>query len=86
MPNIRPVGYRVLILATGKMTKQIESLQAHTKEYTATLQLGATTPSYDMEHEVNATFPTEHITRELIENAVLKFVGDIQQVPRLIAQ
>lgn len=84
--TLDPLATGVLILATGKMTKQIESLQAHTKEYTATLQLGATTPSYDMEHEVNATFPTEHITRELIENAVLKFVGDIQQVPRLIAQ
>lgn len=79
--TLDPLATGVLILATGKMTKQIESLQAHTKEYTATLQLGATTPSYDMEHEVNATFPTEHITRELIENAVLKFVGDIQQVP-----
>lgn len=77
--TLDPLATGVLILATGKMTKQIESLQAHTKEYTATLQLGATTPSYDMEHEENATFPAEHITRELIENAVLQFL-------RLIAQ
>ena len=56
-------------------------LQYHTKEYTATLQLGATTASYDMEHEVNATFPTEHITRELIEQTLPRFIGEIQQVP-----
>ena len=56
-------------------------LQLHTKEYTATLQLGATTPSYDMEHEVDATYPTAHITRELIEQTLPQFVGDIMQVP-----
>lgn len=61
--TLDPLATGVLILATGKMTKQIETLQTHTKEYTATLQLGATTPSYDMEHEVNENFPTEHITR-----------------------
>jgi tRNA pseudouridine55 synthase len=71
----------VLILCTGKKTKEIESLQLHDKEYTATLQLGATTPSYDMEHEVDVNYPTAHITRELIEQALKGFVGDIQQVP-----
>ena len=71
----------VLILCTGRATKRIEELQAHTKEYTATLQLGATTPSYDMEHPVDATYPTEHITRELIEATLPKFIGEIQQVP-----
>ena len=71
----------MLILCTGKKTKEIEQLQAHSKEYTATLQLGATTVSYDMEHEVNATYPTEHITREMIDEVLTHFVGDIEQVP-----
>ena len=71
----------MLILCTGRCTKQIETLQSHTKEYTATLQLGATTASYDREHEVNATYPVEHITRELILDALKQFEGDIQQVP-----
>ena len=79
--TLDPLATGVLILATGKMTKQIETLQTHTKEYTATLQLGATTPSYDMEHEVNETFPTEHITRELIDKTLPQFVGDIEQIP-----
>ena len=79
--TLDPLATGVLILCTGKKTKEIESLQQHDKEYTATLQLGATTPSYDMEHEVDATYPTEHITRELIEQALKGFVGDIQQVP-----
>src|SRR3712207_6310075 len=71
----------VLLLCTGKMTKQIESLQLHTKEYAATLQLGATTDSYDMEHEVNATFPTRHITREKVLEVLPQLEGDIDQVP-----
>lgn len=79
--TLDPLATGVLILCTGKMTKRIEELQLHTKEYTATLQLGATTPSFDMEHEVDATYPTEHITRELIEEVLRRFVGDIQQVP-----
>ncbi len=79
--TLDPLATGVLILCTGKCTKQIETLQAHTKEYEATLQLGATTASYDMEHEVNATFPTNHIDRELIEDALKQFVGDIEQVP-----
>ena len=79
--TLDPLATGVLILCTGKKTKEIERLQLHNKEYTATLQLGATTPSYDMEHEVNATYPTEHITRELIDSLLTDFVGDIQQVP-----
>lgn len=79
--TLDPLATGVLVLCTGGMTKQIERLQYDTKEYTATLQLGATTASYDMEHEVNATFPTEHITRELAESVLKNFVGDIQQVP-----
>ena len=79
--TLDPLATRVLILCTGRPTKRIEELQAHSKEYTATLQLGATTPSYDMEHPVDATFPTSHITRESIENVLARFVGDIEQVP-----
>jgi len=79
--TLDPLATGVLILCTGKATKQIEQLQLHSKEYTATLQLGATTASYDKEHTVNYTYPTRHITRELIEKVLPQFVGDIQQVP-----
>lgn len=79
--TLDPLATGVLILCTGKATKRIESLQLASKEYTATLQLGATTPSYDREHTVNMTYPTRHITRELIESVLTQFVGDIQQVP-----
>jgi tRNA pseudouridine55 synthase len=79
--TLDPLATGVLILCTGKKTKEIERLQLHDKEYTATLQLGATTPSYDMEHEVDATYPTEHITEALIRQVLAGFVGDIQQVP-----
>lgn len=79
--TLDPLATGVLILCTGRATKRIDELQAHTKEYTATLQPGATTPSYDMEHPVDATYPTEHITRELIEATLPTFVGEIQQVP-----
>lgn len=79
--TLDPLATGVLILCTGKATKRIESLQLASKEYTATLQLGATTPSYDREHTVNMTYPTRHITRELIEKVLNNFVGDIMQVP-----
>lgn len=79
--TLDPLATGVLILCTGKKTKEIERLQYHTKEYTATLQLGATTPSYDMEHPEDATYPTAHITREMIEEKLKLFVGEIQQVP-----
>ncbi len=79
--TLDPLATGVLILCTGKKTKEIERLQLDSKEYTATLQLGATTPSYDMEHEVDATYPTEHITREQILQVLEQFKGDIQQVP-----
>ena len=79
--TLDPLATGVLILCTGKKTKEIERLQLNDKEYTATLQLGATTPSYDMEHEVDQTYPTSHITRELIETVLADFVGDIDQVP-----
>ena len=79
--TLDPLATGVLILCTGKATKLIEQLQLHTKEYTATLQLGATTASYDKEHTVDYTYPTRHITRELIERTLPQFVGDILQVP-----
>ena len=81
--TLDPLATWVLILCTGKETKNIESLQRHTKEYTATLQLGATTASYDREHTVDYTYPTRHITRELIEQTLPQFVGDIMQRPPL---
>ena len=81
--TLDPLATGVLILCTGKATKQIERLQLHSKEYTATLQLGATTPSYDMEHEVDQTYPTAHITREMILETLPQFVGDIMQEPPL---
>ena len=65
----------------SKATKRIEEFQYHTKEYVATLRLGATTPSYDLEHEIDATYPTEHITRELVEEVLTRFIGAINQVP-----
>ena len=79
--TLDPLATGVLLLCTGKATKQIDTLQAETKEYVAGLKLGATTASYDREHTVNFTYPTKHITRELMEEALKKFVGDIMQVP-----
>ena len=79
--TLDPLATGVLILCTGKMTKQIERLQYETKEYTATLQLGATTASYDREHTVDMTYPTRHVTRELIDEVLPQFVGDVMQVP-----
>jgi len=83
--TLDPLATGVLILCTGKATKQIERLQLHDKEYTATLQLGATTPSYDMEHDVDAHYPTSHITREEIQRVLHTFVGEIDQVPPIFS-
>lgn len=83
--TLDPLATGVLILCTGKATKKIESLQLQSKEYTATLQLGATTASYDREHTVDMTYPTKHITRELIEQVLRQFEGDIMQVPPLFS-
>jgi|SRR5574344_158823 tRNA pseudouridine55 synthase len=79
--TLDPLATGVLILCTGKKTKEISNLQFHTKEYTATLQLGATTASFDREHTVDHTYPTRHITRELIQDTLHRFEGDIMQVP-----
>lgn len=79
--TLDPLATGVLIVCTGKATKQIESFQYQTKEYNATLRLGATTPSFDLEHEVDAFFPYEHITKEMIESVLPQFLGEIMQVP-----
>ena len=83
--TLDPLASGVLLLCTGKATKRIEELQAHTKEYVAEITLGATTPSFDMEHPVDATYPYEHITREMVEETLQKFVGDIDQRPPLFS-
>ena len=79
--TLDPLATGVMIICTGKATKRIEEFQYNTKEYIATLMLGATTPSYDLEKEIDATYPTEHITRELVEETLKKFIGSIEQVP-----
>jgi len=79
--TLDPLATGVLIVCTGKKTKEIDNFQYQTKEYVAELALGATTPSFDLETEVDATYPTEHITRELVEETLKKFLGEIQQVP-----
>ena len=79
--TLDPLATGVLVLCTGKMTKEIERLQYDTKEYVATLQLGATTPSYDMEHEVDETYPVNHITEDGIRQVLAGFIGEIQQLP-----
>lgn len=79
--TLDPLATGVLILCTGKKTKEISSLQLHEKEYTATLQFGATTDSFDREHTVDCTYPKAHITREKVEEALKLFEGDIMQSP-----
>ena len=79
--TLDPLASGVMIICTGKATKQIESFQYQTKEYVATLLLGATTPSFDQETEIDATYETGHITRELVEQTIKQFVGSIQQIP-----
>lgn len=79
--TLDPLATGVMVICTGRATKSIDSLQAGVKEYVATLQLGATTPSYDLEHPIDATYPTAHITRALIDETLPRFVGEIMQVP-----
>lgn len=79
--TLDPLATGVMILCTGKATKLIESFQYQTKEYIATLCLGATTPSFDLEKEIDATYPTHHITKELVLEVLKQFVGTIEQVP-----
>ena len=80
--TLDPLATGVLIVCTGKMTKQIDELQAHVKEYVAEITLGATTPTFDLETPIDATYSTEHITREQVEQVLQQqFVGSIKQVP-----
>lgn len=79
--TLDPLATGVVVVCTGKKTKLIDELQQHTKEYVATLQLGATTPSFDLEKEIDATYPTDHINRSLIEEIIPRFKGEIWQVP-----
>ena len=83
--TLDPLATGVLLLCTGKATKRIEELQSHTKEYVADLMLGATTPSFDMEHPVDATYPYEHITREAVLDTLKQFIGTIDQRPPLFS-
>ena len=79
--TLDPLATGVLVICTGKATKQIEALQAHTKEYIATIRLGATTPSFDLEKPIDAEYPTAHITPELVKTVLSRFIGTISQVP-----
>lgn len=79
--TLDPLATGVMIVCTGKKTKLIETFQYQTKEYVATIKLGETTPSFDLETEVDGTFPTVHITKELVEEKLNSFVGEIWQVP-----
>ncbi len=79
--TLDPLASGLLIICTGKFTKKINEIQAQEKEYTGTILVGATTPSYDLETEIDATFPTEHITEELILETTKQFLGEIDQKP-----
>lgn len=79
--TLDPLATGVVVLCTGRFTKRIEEFQSLPKRYVATIQLGATTPSYDLESEIDAHYPTEHITPAEVESALGRFVGEIPQVP-----
>ncbi|MBO7199662.1 MAG: tRNA pseudouridine(55) synthase TruB [Alistipes sp.] len=81
--TLDPLATGILLVCIGRATKQVEALQAEEKEYVAELMLGATTPSGDMEHEVDNTYPTEHITREMVEEALRSLTGEREQLPPL---
>jgi tRNA pseudouridine55 synthase len=83
--TLDPLATGLLILCTGKFTKKIDQYQAKHKEYTGEITLGATTPSYDLESEVNAEFPTAHITEEIIHKTTEQFIGEIDQKPPIFS-
>ena len=83
--TLDPLATGLLVICTGKMTKQINIFQAQIKEYTGTIVLGSTTPSYDLETEIDKTFPTEHITEDLIKETTQQFIGDIEQYPPIFS-
>lgn len=79
--TLDPKATGLLLICTGKWTKRIDEFQAQEKVYTGTIKLGVTTPTYDLESEENQTFPTEHITEELIHETTKQFIGEIEQFP-----
>ena len=79
--TLDPLATGVMLVCTGRATKEIDTLQAGVKEYVATMTLGATTPSFDLETEIDATYPTDHITRTLVEETLKRFTGSIEQIP-----
>ncbi|MBR5053591.1 MAG: tRNA pseudouridine(55) synthase TruB [Bacteroidaceae bacterium] len=79
--TLDPLATGVMVVCTGKATKRIDELQAHVKEYVATLQFGATTPCFDLEKPIDQTYPTEHINEKLVREVLGKFLGRIEQVP-----
>jgi tRNA pseudouridine55 synthase len=83
--TLDPLATGLLIICTGKKTKSIEGFQGQEKEYTGTITLGSTTPSYDLETEIDAQFPTKHITKEAVKNCAVDFTGDITQVPPIFS-
>lgn len=83
--TLDPLATGVVIVCTGKKTKLIDQLQYDVKEYVATLQLGATTPSFDLEKEIDQTYSTEHITRALINEVIPQFIGEQWQVPPIFS-
>lgn len=83
--TLDPLATGLLIICTGKQTKEINTYQGQIKEYTGTFTVGATTPSYDLETEVDETFSTEHITSDLLKETTLQFIGDIQQKPPIFS-
>lgn len=83
--TLDPLATGLLLICTGKFTKTISELQGQAKEYTGTFYIGATTPSYDLETEIDATFPTAHIDEALIHETVKQFLGEIDQKPPIFS-
>ena len=83
--TLDPLATGLLIICTGKQTKEIHTYQGQIKEYTGTFTVGATTPSYDLETEIDQTFPTEHITESLLKETTAQFIGEIQQKPPIFS-
>ena len=83
--TLDPLATGLLIICTGKMTKQIATFQGQKKEYTGVITIGQTTPSYDLETEVNQTFPTDHVTQDLVEETARQFIGETNQFPPIFS-
>ncbi|MFC5978239.1 tRNA pseudouridine(55) synthase TruB [Flavobacterium salmonis] len=83
--TLDPLATGLLLICTGKFTKKISELQGQAKEYTGTFYIGATTPSYDLETEIDVTFPTDHIDQDLIYETVKQFLGEIDQKPPIFS-